>query len=218
MIVSFTGAQSTGKSTLLEALIKANRFDERIVFVPEVTRILQREYNIPINEGASVMTQHQITCDHYRNAFKIEPSYVKLKVLDRCALDGLVYCRYFADQKQYKMSDKAGPDVNGDFDTEWETAARISHRYLPDMLDKYDILFYTDPKDVPLVDDGERSASASFRNAIIKRFEDWIDQLRPKYKDKIVILSGTVDERLQKIQDSIKKVDSSIELKIGTPV
>jgi nicotinamide riboside kinase len=216
MIVSFTGAQSTGKSTLLDALVKANEGDDSIVFVPEVTRILKREYNIPINEEASVMTQYQITCDHYKNAFKIEPPHVKLKVLDRCALDGTVYCDYFSHWKQWgagrELSNARGLDSNNDFTTEWEMVSRASRRYLPDMFAKYDIVFYTDPKDVPLIDDGERSASVEFRNAIIGRFENYIRD--PHYKDKIITLSGTVEERLSRVQEEIKKRNNSIEIKI----
>lgn len=209
MIVSFTGAQSTGKSTLLEALVKANKHDESIVFIPEVTRVLKREYNIPINEEASVMTQYQITCDHYRNAYKIEPDYVKLKILDRCALDGTVYCHYFNKQME---NGEYNPYKNGDTYSDWEDVAKVSERYLPDMMERYDILFYTDPKDVPLIDDGERSASSIFRNAIIELFESYM--ALPEYAAKIVTLSGTVDERLETIYDTIKKHDSSIDLKI----
>jgi nicotinamide riboside kinase len=211
MIVSFTGAQSTGKSTLLDALQRANEFNNRIVFVPEVTRILQREYNIPINEGASAMTQYQITCDHYRNAFKKEPTITQLKVLDRCALDGTVYCNYFNEQRKFNNHYSA-IDANGDYNADWEKATRMSERYLPDMMEKYDILFYTDPKDVPLVDDGERSASAKFRDGIIELFERYI--AHPKYADKVITLSGTVEERLSIIQEAIKVRDSSINLKI----
>lgn len=216
MIVSFTGAQSTGKSTLLDALVKANKGNESIVFVPEVTRILKREYGIPINEEASVMTQYQITCDHYKNAFKKEPAHVKLKVLDRCALDGTVYCEHFSWWKQWgdgrQLANERGLDTNNDFTTEWEMVKRMSCRYLSEMFAKYDIVFYTDPKDVPLVDDGERSASVSFRDDIISRFETYIKN--PYYRDKIVVLSGTVEERLARVQEEIKNRDNSIEIKI----
>ena len=34
-----------------------------------------------------------------------------------------------------------------------------------------DVIFYTDPKDVKLVDDGERSTNTSFRDEIIELFE-----------------------------------------------
>ncbi len=156
------------------------------------------------------MTQYQITCDHYRNAYKIEPDHVKLKVLDRCALDGTVYCRYFAQYKT-RVSDMV-LDVNGDLPMDWSKVTTMSKRYLPDMMEKYDILFYTDPKDVPLVDDGERSASVMFRDGIISLFEDYIS--KKMYKDKVVILSGTVEQRLNRIQEAIKERDSSINLKI----
>ena len=50
MIISFTGAQSTGKTTLLN-LIRDKNYDFN--YVDEVTRRIKREYNLPINESAA---------------------------------------------------------------------------------------------------------------------------------------------------------------------
>lgn len=209
MIISFTGAQSTGKSTLLDSIVKANAGDDGIVFVPEVTRVLDREYGIPINEGASVMTQYQITCDHIKNAFKREPESVRLKVLDRCALDGAVYVDYFVAQKDAE-DDEFTADHNGDVFLDWCNVADFARRHLPAMWDRYDVVFYTDPKDVPLVDDGQRSASVTFRDAIINRFEKYINAT--KFKDKVVVVSGTVEQRLKIIQDTLKERGCSIKI------
>ena len=56
MICSFTGAQSTGKTTLLKALYEKNG-SYPFEFVPEVTRLVSREYNMPINESGGDLTQ-----------------------------------------------------------------------------------------------------------------------------------------------------------------
>jgi len=65
-----------------------------------------------------------------------------------------------------------------------------------------DVIFYTDPKDVKLVDDGERSTNLSFRDEIIQLFDLYID--RYVNKNKIVMLSGTVEERMNTIKETLK--------------
>ena len=44
MVISFTGAQSTGKSTLFEKMKPNDRF-RRFNYVPEITRNLREKYN-----------------------------------------------------------------------------------------------------------------------------------------------------------------------------
>jgi hypothetical protein len=64
---------------------------------------------------------------------------------------------------------------------------------------KYDIIFYPDPKEIELVDDGERSINAEFRNAIIDKYENYyLDQ--SQWKEKVIILKGTVEERMEQIK------------------
>ena len=69
-------------------------------------------------------------------------------------------------------------------------------------MDKLDYIFYTDPTDVKLVDDGERSVDFKFRNDIINLFEDLITyKMSPANREKIVRLSGTVEERMKIIKE-----------------
>ena len=89
MIVSFTGAQSTGKTTLLNHLVDKNPY---VTFVEEVTRRVKREFNLPINEDGGNVTQYMIMADHVANVYRKTES--ELTVLDRCAVDGVVYTRW----------------------------------------------------------------------------------------------------------------------------
>ena len=57
MIISFTGAQSTGKTTLLNEIKDKNPWLDS---VDEVTRRIKREYNLPINEMVIRMVQMQL--------------------------------------------------------------------------------------------------------------------------------------------------------------
>ena len=65
------------------------------------------------------------------------------------------------------------------------------------LIKKYDIIFYTEP-DIPLVDDGQRSANVEFRNKMIDLFEEAIQH----YKINVVRLKGSVEERLETIYNT----------------
>lgn len=216
-LVSFSGAQSTGKTTLLNHLLKLNSDHPDITFVPEVTRRLKREYGVPINEEATIMTQYLVMTDHYLNVHHInDRKDFKLKILDRCSLDGEVYVRYFANKFFYEK-DEYGRAPTGDFQTEWESFARRAAMMSYDlMMPHYDLIFLPDHRDVPLVDDGERSASKHFRDSIIKGFEERIEDYKEcgKKMPKFVTLSGTVEQRLATIQKELKDLCPEVDVKI----
>lgn len=185
MIVSFTGAQSTGKTTLLNILKSKNK---DINFIDEVTRRINREYDLPINESGSTLTQLMIIADHVANIFRKYDS--DLVILDRCIIDGLVYSEWLYDNNNISIS-------------MIDLATEIYHS----IYKKYDIIFYTDPKDVELVDDGERSIDKQFRDDIISSFD-----YRIKSLNNVVVLSGTVEERLETVKKTFEKYSLDINI------
>jgi len=185
MIVSFTGAQSTGKTTLLNILKSKNK---DINFIDEVTRRINREYDLPINESGSTLTQLMIIADHVANIFRKYDS--DLVILDRCIIDGLVYSEWLYDNNNISIS-------------MIDLATEIYHS----IYKKYDIIFYTDPKDVELVDDGERSIDKQFRDDIISSFN-----YRIKSLNNVVVLSGTVEERLETVKKTFEKYNLDINI------
>ena len=68
MIVSFTGAQSTGKSTMLD-MCRHNPVFRKFHCVPEVTRKVKREQNLDINEEGDNVTQLFILKEHLHNHY-----------------------------------------------------------------------------------------------------------------------------------------------------
>ena len=185
MIVSFTGAQSTGKTTLLNILKEKNK---DIKFVDEVTRRIKRDYNLPINEDGNNLTQFMIMADHISNMYRKYDG--ELVILDRCVVDGLVYTQWLFNNRKVNsaMNDIAVDIYNS-------------------LYDKYDIIFYTDPADVELVDDGERSADKKFRDDIINSFEHIIKEL-----NNVVVLSGKVEERLDIVKKTFEKYNLDIKI------
>ena len=177
-LFTFTGAQSTGKTTLLKKVktLYPYRFD----YVDEVTRRIKR-FGVPINNEAKNynLTQSLIINDHlvnYTKVFEGSDDTVRDLLLDRCIVDGYIYTKYF--YRHGKVSYKI---------------FEFAEYWYKELTPKYDVIFYTNPGDVKLVDDGERSVDAKFRNEIIDLYEtEFLD----KY-DNICILKGSVEERLE---------------------
>ena len=177
-LFTFTGAQSTGKTTLLKKVktLYPYRFD----YVDEVTRRIKR-FGVPINNEAKNynLTQSLIINDHlvnYTKVFEGSDDTVRDLLLDRCIVDGYIYTKYF--YRHGKVSYKI---------------FEFAEYWYKELTPKYDVIFYTNPGDVKLVDDGERSVDVKFRNEIIDLYEtEFLD----KY-DNICILKGSVEERLE---------------------
>lgn len=184
MLISFTGAQCTGKTTLLKKckqLTDVNQPLQDFQFVDEVTRKVKREGH-SINLDGNDITQLFILNEHLKNHTRVDDL-----VLDRCILDGYVYSSCLSRREQV---------------SEWVT------RYACDLLnllvENLDIIFYTQPEDVPLVDDGVRSVDMNFRQDIINRYEDLFAQ-DYYWMDKVVRLSGTVEDRMETILETINE-------------
>ena len=191
MIISFTGAQSTGKTTLLNLIKDLNPYLDSI---DEVTRRIKREYNLPINEDGGDITQTMIMSDHIANIFRKYDSDV---IFDRCALDGVVYTQWLYNK------DKVSKEV-----LQW--AKKIYNT----LIDKYDAIFVTSPEDVPLVDDGERSVDIDFREEIIDIFNMYIDDIKIYSREvNLFVVEGSVEERMKYIKNILEVKGLDIKIK-----
>lgn len=184
MKIAITGAQSTGKSTLLRFLKKdadLQGFD----FIEELTRQIAAK-GIDINEAGSNMSQIFTVTIHAENIMK------KHFISDRCALDGLVYTKWLYDNKKV---DKWMLDY----------AVGVAKEVLP----KYDYIFYL-PAEIPIEDDGVRSSDKEFRDSILELFEYYIE----KFELDVITLSGSVAERAKKFKRKLRgKIAFNTELK-----
>lgn len=174
MKIAITGAQSTGKSTLLQYLKKdvdLTGFE----FIEELTRQIAAK-GININEEGSNFSQIFTVTIHAENIIK------KHFISDRCALDGLVYTRWLYDNE---LVDKWMLDY----------AIGVASEVLP----RYDIIYYL-PPEIPIEDDGVRSADVKFRDEIVKLFEEYIQHfnLQP------TTLTGTVAERARQFKRPLR--------------
>ena len=198
MIFSFTGAQSTGKTTLLEHLKCTNLGSPSFEFIPEVTRLVKREYEVPINEDGDDMTQMLIMTEHIRNIFKGRTDNLIRgvnKILDRCALDGIVYSHYLLDKGKISR-------------TTYDACDLIYKK----LRKEYDVIFYTSPEDVKLVNDGERSVDKYFREDIIGLFDMYLQYNIIEDGPRVVCLEGSVKERLETIKSTLDKLNVDINI------
>jgi nicotinamide riboside kinase len=112
-------------------------------------------------------------------------------IFDRCALDGIVYSEWLFN--------------SGKISRECYDACKLIYK---DLQDKYDIIFYTSPDDVKLVDDGERSVDKEFRDNILELFDLYMHS----YKGKIIVLKGSVEERLKTIKSALANFNIDIKI------
>lgn len=175
MRIGITGAQSVGKTTLLNAL-RSEKLFENYTVCDEVTRRV-KSYGLPINEDGTDTTQILIMKEHIYNVFMHD-----YMITDRTSLDGLVYSRYLF--KHDKISDKTMRLVNDIFSRTW---------------DQYDHVFYIEPE-FEIVDDGVRSTDSQFRDEIAKLFETVIE----KRSLTMHRVKGTVRNRVSTIIDYLE--------------
>ena len=170
MRIGITGAQSVGKTTLLNAL-RSEKFFKNYAICDEVTRRV-RSYGLPINEDGTGVTQRLIMNEHIVNVFLHDNM-----LTDRTALDGLVYSTYLFKHK--RIEDKTMRYVTEVFNSVWE---------------KYDHVFYIEPE-FEIEDDGTRSVNKAFRDEIVDIFEHVIE----KRKLTMTRVSGSVRNRVDTI-------------------
>ena len=185
MRIGISGAQSVGKTTLLNAL----RSEKQLIdytFCNEVTRRVQG-YGLSINENGSDLTQRLIMQEHVVNVFM----HYKM-ITDRTSLDGLVYTQYLVE------SNKATQHA-------LDQAKKIFEKVQP----RYDIQFYIKPE-FEIENDGVRSVDKFFRDRIVALFDENIWY----YKVPIVLLYGSVRERVQQFIDECNKKETEYKLEL----
>ena len=183
-LISFTGPQSSGKTTLLDRC--KDLLQGKWYYIDEVTRWVKRKYNININEDGTNLDQMLMVNRHISNAMlpvsKRNEGYDGI-VLNRCLLDSVVYSDWLYSQDKIER---------------WMFI--YGRKALEEVQDKYDIIYYTDPN-IPLEDDGVRSTNTKFRTVISEIFEDYIKE----YKLPVVRLEGSIDERMSILLDTLNE-------------
>lgn len=175
MLIAFTGTQSTGKTTLLNKLREDKDF-EGFTFIDEITRNVGKA-GMKINENGTDATQIAIMNAHVANSYKDNA------IMDRCALDGVVYTEWLYNEGKVT-----------------ENTYKYAENIYRSLINKYDYIFYLEPE-FALVDDGVRSANIEFRDMILELFRKRI----AKDRVKVIQLTGSVEERVSQLKKAMEK-------------
>ena len=177
--VVICGAHSQGKTTLVNKL-KENvelTHDFKFSFRTNLTRDLSKL--LPINEAGDSVSQYLIMARHLE--FALTPGRW---IMDRGALDGAAYSRYFYDEN------KVSKNIMDAIDEVYE-------RCVP----YYNKVFYIAPE-LPLVEDGQRSVNKEFFDGVVKQFEFYTRHF--SVSNKVVFLTGSVSERANTVINAIR--------------
>jgi predicted ATPase len=176
MRVGISGAQSVGKTTLLNALKKDKVLSSNYTMCEEITRRV-KNYGLPINEDGTDITQTLIMQEHLVNAIMHTSM-----ITDRTVLDGLVYTTYLHKKKKVTS----------------ETLAK-SRAIFRKVWPMYKFVFYIEPE-FDIVNDGVRSIDIDFRNEIADTFE------RVMVSENVGVhrINGSVENRVELITKLLK--------------
>lgn len=178
MRIGISGAQSVGKTTLLNALRSEKCFSDYDIR-NEVTRTV-RSYGLAINEHGSDTTQQLIMKEHIYNLIMFDNM-----ITDRTALDGIVYTHWLYTDG--KVSQECAAECESVFKK---------------IISMYDYMFYIKPE-FPIEDDGVRSSSQQWQDEIVVLFDRYINQ----YNIKVIPVSGSVRERVNTILKTIGEIE-----------
>lgn len=170
MKIAFTGAQGTGKTTLVNTFRASGNWDSFEYFDNITRKLAQQGYKI--NKEASDETQLRLVEMHRENLTKDK------FFADRCIIDCYVYGTY-----QFRKGEISGK------------TEQVMQDALFEMVPKYDIIFYLTPE-FGIVEDGVRSVDPQFQKDISVLFEEVVEEIRP-LNANIIHLTGSVDDRMK---------------------
>ena len=172
MKIGISGTQCTGKTTLLDKILKSELF-EKYTLIPEVVRSLKKEKGeaFEFNKSGDFDSQEAILSTHHRNCLKHKDF-----ITDRCAWDAFAYAT-----KNY---------LDGKFSfKEWKVFEMI---FITSM-NEYDLLIYLPTNLIELEDDGVRSVDKEYREEMHDMFM-WIAE---RYNLEYILLNDPLEDRLE---------------------
>lgn len=173
MKIIFTGAQGTGKTSVMDAL------PDSLHKIRGITRKVITDNNLTINEYSDNCSQKHIF-DVYERELYVNDNYI--------AERGLV------DVIAYSISRmKAGRCSPTLIETQLEHLYKFTSK-------NADAIYVYFPIEFDIADDGTRSLDKEFQKEIDKIIHNTLEDLKLRYGIKYITVSGSIEERVKQIE------------------
>ena len=174
MKIGFCGTMSVGKTTLVNALKKEPGF-ENYLFRTERSKHLN-SIGIPLNTDSTLKGQLVFAAE--RAAELMQENIIT----DRTIIDVMAFCEL---SKSMSIAEKRHIDC-----------------VLWHLIKDYDIIFHIDDLSIPIEDNGVRETDKNYRLDIHQKISSILGMYR-YMPGKVVTISGTIKERVDKIKESV---------------
>lgn len=173
MKIIFTGAQGTGKTSVMDAL------PDSLYKIKGVTRKVITEKNLTINEYSDNCSQKHIF-DAYEHQLTINDNYIA----ERGLID------VFAYSVSRMKANRCSPTL---IETQYEHLKKFSEN-------NKDVVYVYFPIEFDVVSDGIRSIDKEFQKEIDCIIKEILEELKTRYGTKFITVSGSVEERAKQIE------------------
>ena len=191
MIIAISGAQCTGKTTLINELKKCDFLPKSTIFMGSPSR-KANDKGIHINADASILDQLWIYNSYAKDFIETYLTGNSWIVSDRCLVDVLTYTIYNSRHVEDKVSQ-----------ARWRHLVAIIGVTMLELMSYYDKIIVLKPE-FDLVADGVRSTDSDFQREIAQIHADQVKVLSKVYPDKIITdVTGSVEERIEKIKSIV---------------
>ena len=174
MKIGLCGTMSVGKTTLVNALKNEPEFKDYI-FRTERSKYLN-SIGIPLNTDSTLKGQLVFAAE--RAAELMQENIIT----DRTIIDVMAFC-----ELSKSMSKAEKDHING---------------VLWHLIKEYDIIFHIDDLSVPIEDNGVRETNKDYRLDIHQKISSILG-MHKWMPGKVVTISGTTEERIDKIKTSM---------------
>lgn len=173
MKVIFTGAQGTGKTSVMDAL------PDSLYKIRGVTRKVITEKNLTINEYSDNCSQKHIF-DAYERELTTNSNYIA----ERGLIDVLAY------SLSRLKANRCSPTL---IETQFEHLIKFSEN-------NKDVVYVYFPIEFEILSDGTRSIDKEFQKEIDDIIYEILEAMKTRYGTKFITVSGSVEERIKQIE------------------
>lgn len=170
MRIGITGTQSTGKTTLVNALKELPQFKD-YHFATERSKYL-RDLGIPLNTDSTLKGQTVFLAERVSELMQ----------------DNLITDRTVIDVMAFTDASKSIGSLE----------KSLFKEYASNFINDYDYIFYVSPLGVEIEDNGVRETNAEYRDLIDLTIQQLLKTYSNKIKN-IYTISGPVNERVKQI-------------------